>query len=295
MQITATARRERRPKSDERLRWTSDENTPVNLPRPDRQAALERHNARMGSAVQRFIHVALFLCVVAPPLAILLRLFFRCELRGAQHFARCRERGAIFAVRHYYEWDPFIPKVLALWPLALRYPHFSSMALGGAYWTRTPLRRFASYCLGILGLQRGQGLQQSAIDRFAALSARRPSCISIFPTGPIGKRDTYRVGPGVAQLALKCPDVPVLPVTLLGVADLRLRDVFLGRRPRITLSIGAPFTAGEVQRDTDVERILVICRRIAAQWAREEDAARDRHPAGSGSVHETVIDPSLAL
>src|SRR5262249_44492765 len=133
---------------------------------------------------------------------------------------------------------------------------------------RTRATRMVSWLLGIMGLSRGLGPTQSAMERAARLlSSARPVVIVTYPTGPIGRRKDAELRPGVGHLALRCPDLPILPIALTRVQEIQLRDVLLLRRPPVTVVVGPPFRAKEVDGETYDARVEAVCRRIARAWS----------------------------
>jgi 1-acyl-sn-glycerol-3-phosphate acyltransferase len=277
---------------------TPGELTPVGLRRPGRALtgemlkALDRHNGRVGTLAQTLVHRFVFLFLVGPIVYPLLRLFFRVELRGAERRKFMSGRSMIYAVRHNHEWDPFVTWTVACWRPALRHWSMVNLSTAGPFWVKTRFRRFVSWCLGVMGLQKGRGHDQSAITRFAELDQRGRFSISIFPTGPLGRAASYRLGAGVAHLAMRCPDVPLMPVSLLGLSHVRLRDVLLFKRPPVTVVLGESFTAREILGSTEV-RINSICQRIEDAWVDHEDACRERHPRGSRAARDPDDLPAL--
>jgi 1-acyl-sn-glycerol-3-phosphate acyltransferase len=133
------------------------------------------------------------------------------------------------------------------WPWGARDWRWAPHLLAGQFWTRTPFRRTLSWWLSNLALVRGEGEQQVAFERVAELMAvPGPRVVGMFPTGPIGQTAHVPPRPGIAYLAMRCPEVPVLPVSLVGLRAIRLRDVLALRRPILTIAVGAPFKASDL-------------------------------------------------
>jgi 1-acyl-sn-glycerol-3-phosphate acyltransferase len=235
--------------------------------RSDLVAALERHNRRVGSPPQRLLHRLVALYLLGPVIYLALRVLFRVRVSGRDQVERAGPR-AILAYRHFYEWDPFVTFYAGLYiPYVVTRPYMRPILLAGQFWTRTRLRRALSLLVGVMGLARGSGREQSALRRARELlDSGRPVTIAVAPTGPIGKRREYEVRPGVAQLAVDAADVPVVPVTTLGVQDLRLGDLLLLRRPVLEVRFGAAFRARDFGDAELADRLTGITERIRDCW-----------------------------
>jgi 1-acyl-sn-glycerol-3-phosphate acyltransferase len=231
---------------------------------------LERHNARVGSLGQRTLARFVLLFVVGPFAFLLTRILFRIRVVDGHHLDNHRTR--IVAVRHFYEWDPFLTLYSALWTRALVRPWQLPYNLGGHFWVKTPLRRLLSWSVGLIGVRRGGGIEQDALRRASEiLNGPAGSCLAIYPTGPTGRSDAYEVKPGVGYLSLSCPGVPVIPVAIFGLRDLQLRDVLTLRRPQLTYVMGEPFRACDLPANHNHELVEVIRQRIERAW-QEADA-----------------------
>ena len=238
---------------------------------PDEIARLDQHNERIGGRLQTFVMRFVQRFVVGIFGGALLHLFFRVRTRNLSRLQLLRDRSGIFAIRHFYEADPFISFIAGGLPMSWLRPHYVSYALASRLWTRSPMLRALSWTLGVMGLSRGLGLRQSATSRaIEILRGKELATVAIFPTGPIGRRTRYSLGPGVGYLASRCPDVPVVPVTLQGVAEFSWRDVLLLRRPALTLSVCRPLYGREIEGDDDERRADAICDVIAQRWTEEE-------------------------
>jgi 1-acyl-sn-glycerol-3-phosphate acyltransferase len=232
--------------------------------------SLARHNGRIGRALQRRVHKLVLVFAAGPIAYLAVRLLFRVRVSGVERLDAARTH-AIYALRHYFEWDPLLAFYAVCWPRALTRPWLAGNSLAGQFWVRTPARRAISWILGILGLARGMGTEQSGFDRASALLAGPvPATVVICPTGPVGRRKMCGFAPGVGHLAARCPDVPVLPLTVVGLQHLRLRDVLLLRRPTLDFAFGEPFTANELAAETASARINAVCQRVTAAWSAEE-------------------------
>jgi 1-acyl-sn-glycerol-3-phosphate acyltransferase len=257
---------------------------------PETQKKLERHNRRIGKLWQRLLHRFLAVYVLGPWIYLWVRLSFRVRAMGTEHLRACSPH-AIYAFRHFYEWDPFLTFFGSAWTRSLRRPHLHPNALVGHFWVKTRVRRAIATALGLLALPRGGGPRNQAIERASELLRRAEAgTVSIAPTGPIGESQFFDIRPGIGWLAAACPDVPVVPVTLLGVQGVRPGLGLFFRRPRVTIAFGRPFLAREIAGRTFDERVEGICRRVGEEWARLE--GREAVPA-SGRV--PVQAPAFAL
>ncbi|MGZ6142378.1 MAG: lysophospholipid acyltransferase family protein [Myxococcales bacterium] len=244
---------------------------------PEEIKRIERHNARIGRPLQRATMRTVQRYLVGLFGGTLLRLFFRVRTRNLSRLQLLEQRSGIFAIRHFYEADPFVSFIAGGLPMSWRRPHYVSFALASRLWARNPVIRVFSWALGVMSLSRGLGLRQSATTRaIEILRGEELATVAIFPTGPIGKRPFFSLGPGVGFLGLSCPDVPVIPVTLQGVKEFRWRDVLLLRRPVLTLAICRPVYGREVPGDDEERRADAICDVIAQRWAEEERLVGDR-------------------
>jgi 1-acyl-sn-glycerol-3-phosphate acyltransferase len=235
---------------------------------------LSAHNERIGTRGQVLVQRALILLVLGPFAWLLLRVLFSVRAVGRHHLGAV-ERHGIFAVQHYFEWDPFVPFYAAVYGCSLRRPQLVALSLASSFWVRTRVARMMSWFLGVMGISRGLGPSQSGMERAARLLAsERPTVITMYPTGPIGRQKEAEIRPGVGHLTLRCPDVPILPVTVTGLQQTHLRDVLLLRRPPLTVVIGTPFRAREVEGETYDARVEAVCRRIAHAWREGEAIGR---------------------
>jgi 1-acyl-sn-glycerol-3-phosphate acyltransferase len=225
-----------------------------------------RHNRAIGSPVQSIVSRWLMTYVLGTAFAIGMRIFFRLKI--VHHTPmRSLDRKVIFAARHFYEWDPFFSLTALAWRDALRRPGIVPCTVAGDFWFRSPILRATLWFLNILCLVRDREPAGGAMSRVAEMLADRPSVTALlFPTGPIGRSKAYRVKPGIGWLAQERPDVQIVPVTMIGLQDVRLRDVLLLRRPPLTVAAGRPFRGRDVAGATRDERELAACRRIDEEW-----------------------------
>jgi 1-acyl-sn-glycerol-3-phosphate acyltransferase len=237
---------------------------------------LSRHNERIGRFPQRLVEHLYVVYLMGPILWLLVRLAFRIRVENVGTVLAAGPRK-ILAFRHFHEWDPIVVYFGSAWLHSLLRPSLHPMTLVGPFWMRRRWMRVISYLLGNIGVARGAGRGQSGLAQAARLlSGRSRMTVGIAPTGPIGRARDYEVKPGIGYLALDVPEVPVVPISVEGVQDVRLGlGVFL-RRPVVTIRVGAPFRAGDISGSED-ERVAAVCGRIRAEWERLEsyDGAHD--------------------
>src|SRR5262249_32928878 len=132
------------------------------------------------------------------------------------------------------------------------------------------LLRSLSWVLGLMSIIRGYEPNQGAIERAARLLLGESALtVAFFPTGPIGRRKSYEIYPGVAQLAILCAEVPIVPVSVAGIQELDWRSVLTFRRPRVVIGVGDSFCAGEIDVSTEAQKVETICERIRAEWDKQ--------------------------
>jgi 1-acyl-sn-glycerol-3-phosphate acyltransferase len=227
---------------------------------------LERHNTRIGSPLQRVLSRAFMIFALGPAVFVLVHTVFRIRVVGREHLDKTTER-AILAWQHFFEWDPLLTSGIALWARAIARPRWQTYCLGGHFWMKSRPRRLVSWLFGLIGVQRGVGMEQGGLRRASEiLSGPAARSVAIYPTGPIGRSVDYEVRPGVAYLSLACPDVPVIPAAVLGVRELRWRDVLMLRRPEIHLVFGEPFRGRDLPGTPCERRVQDICQRIEDHW-----------------------------
>ncbi len=143
-----------------------------------------------------------------------------------------REGAYVIAINHISLYEA--PFMLAFWPIAPE-------AAGAVdIWSRPGQSLLAKYYGGIQ-VHRGQVDHELMERMLAVLSAGRPLLMS--PEG--GRSHTpgmRRALPGVAYLIDQAGGVPILPVGVVGSTDDFLERALRGKRPRLEMRIGRPFT-----------------------------------------------------
>lgn len=197
--------------------------------------------------------VAGFYWLMTHAMALLLRLFGRWEIRGAE---RVPASGPlIVASNHLNNTDP--PLLAASLPRRIHFmtkQELCDVPVGGFFirlFGAFPVRRFEADLRALRVAQR-------------LLASGR--VIGMFPEGHRSPTASLqRAHPGTALLALRTR-TPILPVAVTGTEQIRSLRVLL-QRPRITVTIGEPFTLPGEGRLTS-ERVTAasdeIMRQIAA-------------------------------
>ncbi|HEY9869614.1 MAG TPA: hypothetical protein V6D08_10650 [Candidatus Obscuribacterales bacterium] len=246
---------------------------------------VQAHNKEIGTRTQRLVQAALALWVLGPIVILLLKVFFSIRVIG-QDRLDTMQRSCFLAIRHFFEWDPLVTLPALLWTRAVRRPHLVPLSLAGRFWMQNRLMRALSWSLGVMGLMRGREPHDGAIKQVVSrIESDVPTTVAVYPTGPIGKAKTYVVRRGIGHLALSCPDVPVIPVTVIGVQELSLLSILTLRRPEITIVVGEPFMAADIVAETVNERMCLILSRIARDWTKHESRLRE-------CPTELAMDPS---
>lgn len=246
--------------------------------------AIDRHNARLGTRLQRAVQVLLWNFMLGPALHPLLRLLFRVHVSGGGRLAVLRG-PAMFPTQHFHEWDSLAVWLASTWPYALTRWHLVPHAFVGRLWMRTPLLRGMSWALGFPGLVRGVGAdKQSAFAQVRRWLAGRtqPPGLVICPTGAIGRSREYTVHAGVAHLAACSREMRVHPVALAGFAELEWRDVLRLRRPRLVIAIGEPFRVADIGAEGE-QFVAEVCARVRTGW---ENALREAGQCAPGRSGE---------
>jgi 1-acyl-sn-glycerol-3-phosphate acyltransferase len=186
----------------------------------------------------------------------LVRVLTRTEVHGLEHVPA--EGPLIFAGNHLGLIDPVVGGVFAPWPI-------EPMALTDLFevpGTRTLLRLY-----GAIPVNRDAHDGAAMASALEALS--RGKIVGILPEGRVSLTGSLeRARTGVAYLALTS-GVPVLPAAITGT-ERALDDLAAARRPRITLTFGAPMLfpreelAGPAKRQRLREVSDEIMYRIAA-------------------------------
>jgi 1-acyl-sn-glycerol-3-phosphate acyltransferase len=197
-----------------------------------------------------------------PVFRLVFHLLARVRIAGRENVPR--SGGYLIAINHVGLFEP--PFILAFWPA-------TPEAVGAVDIWERPGQALLARLYGGIKVHRGEYDRRMLVLLVAALSSGRP--VLIAPEGGRSHTPGMRRGlPGIAY-AVDRAGVPVVPVAITGAGDHFLRDGLHGKRPLITMQIGAPLSlpplevAGETaspqerhnRRQENVDRIM---RRIAA-------------------------------
>jgi 1-acyl-sn-glycerol-3-phosphate acyltransferase len=160
----------------------------------------------------------------------LFRLFFRMQITGRENIPA--GNSYVIAYNHVSIFEP--PFILAFWP------EFPEALAGHDVWDRGGLQGIMVRAFGAIPVRRGEYDRGSMEKMLSVLRSGRALMIS--PEGGrshvIGMRQAYT---GIAYLVDQAK-VPVVPVAVEGTNDSSLKDALSGKRPRVTIRIGKPFS-----------------------------------------------------
>ncbi|HEY9868476.1 MAG TPA: lysophospholipid acyltransferase family protein [Candidatus Obscuribacterales bacterium] len=238
--------------------------------------SLRRHNACIGSSLQRSFQRVFSLYLYGPMAFLLVHALFKVRVEGRERIARL-SGSSILAIRHFYEWDPLLSLPVLLWRDALTKQHLVPLSLAGQFWTRTAFMRAISWLCGIIAFIKGHEPEAGGIRRASELLDNgNAATVTIYPTGPIGQSKEYQVWRGIGYLGVRCPDVPIIPVSIQGLQELHLASWRSLRRPELKFIVGQPFYASEIHASSTEEWIDRIRERLTAAWTCLENGKQKR-------------------
>jgi 1-acyl-sn-glycerol-3-phosphate acyltransferase len=161
---------------------------------------------------------------------LLYRLFLRWSVRGSENVPR---EGAILVVaNHVNAADPIL--------LMLAMPRWLTFMAKEELF-RTPLLRRILTDAGMFPVARGGNVQQRMdVMRQAEGLLAAGHALAIFPEGSRSYSGNLQEGKGGAAALAFHAGVPILPIAVSGIEQLH-GITWLFRRPRVTVTIGAPF------------------------------------------------------
>jgi 1-acyl-sn-glycerol-3-phosphate acyltransferase len=226
-------------------------------------------NARTGVWHQRLARVLILNFIFGPLARLFLHTFFRLRVEGAAAVGKLQHH-AIFACRHFYEWDPFLSFLTVCWPRSIAKPWLTPFNTAGTYWARNRFFRVLSWVCGNMVFIPGHEPDRGALGAVKKLMRTRSKfSVAVYPTGPIGRAKEYQLRYGIGWLARELPEIPIVPVSLIGVQRVTWSRVLMFRRPVIVVRIGAPLTAvGMGKEGRDLE--LAVLERLRGEWAQLE-------------------------
>ena len=182
--------------------------------------------------VNRFFQALFFLLVVRPIVAIVLGLNVRSgeclPLTGP----------AIIAANHNSHLDTLT--LMSLWPLR-RVQRVRPIAAADYFLTEAKLAWFSLNIMHIIPIDRER--KEAAVDPLAAPEAAlaRNEILVLFPEGSRGQPEQLsRFKSGVARLAERCPQAPIVPVFMHGLGKALPRGDFLLVPFFVDVVIGEP-------------------------------------------------------
>jgi 1-acyl-sn-glycerol-3-phosphate acyltransferase len=237
-------------------------------------------NSRAGRWYQRFAHNLVLNYLFGPVARALLHTLFRLRIEGGEIVDTVHDR-AIFACRHFYEWDPFITFATVCWPRSIARPWLTPFNTAGLFWARSRLFRVLSWFCGNMVFVPGREPTLGALGVARhLLRTRKRFSVAIYPTGPIGRAKEYHMRYGLGWLARKLPETPIVPITLIGVQELSWKHVLLLKRPVLIVRIGAPIRGLDFHctsgLETELEGRLLMA--LREEWERLE-GIRDKKSA----------------
>lgn len=169
--------------------------------------------------MQRLIRIIFLACLVRPLISTLLG---RC-VKGREHLPAAGP--AIVVANHNSHLD--ILYLIAIMPLKAL-PLLRPVAAAD-YFCRTRFTTWLSTTLlGIIPLQRTRGSFHHDPLLGPAEALKNGQIVIIFPEGSRGKPETLgQIKPGVAHLAKRFPDVPVVPVFMRNLGRSLPKDSFV--------------------------------------------------------------------
>lgn len=180
--------------------------------------------------------------VIRPIFRGLFQILGRVQIIGLENIPA--SGSYLIAINHVSIFDP--PFVIAFWP-------YVPEAIGAVEIWSKPGQSTLARLYGGIKVHRGEYDRQAMEKVLSALDAGRPLVIA--PEG--GRSHTpglRKANPGVAYIAEKA-GVPVVPVGVIGSTDDFLQQALRGKRPKILMKIGSPFTLPSVSGKGEQRRI----------------------------------------
>jgi 1-acyl-sn-glycerol-3-phosphate acyltransferase len=177
---------------------------------------------------------------------LLFRVFFRLEVQGKEKAletvkqANAQEKGILFAANHISEWDaimvrcslPFKTFLYPMYYVAMTKDHYQDEKFGWRkyFYGGTFFKMLGAYP-AYLGMR---DYQASLVNHIELLEYGKSICI--FPEGKmsvdISKPSEAKGGLGFLAEYTK---TNIIPVTLSGFGNISWADVFLGKRPKVSV------------------------------------------------------------
>lgn len=177
-----------------------------------------------------FLRWLFFLLIVRPLATIVLGL-------NVRHFDRLPQEGpAVIVANHNSHLDAFI--LMCLYPLK-KLRHVRPVAAADYFFLFAALKWFALRIVGIIPLNRQmKGIRTDPLQRITE-AIERKDLVILFPEGQRGEPEKFeQFKTGIAHLAKRHPDVPIVPVFTYGLGKALPRgeallvpffcDIFIG-------------------------------------------------------------------
>ena len=176
-----------------------------------------------------------------------MRPWFRLRVEGAEHLPR--EGPAILAPNHDSMWD--IPVLVVACPRPVVF-----MAMEDVF--DRPLKRWVFRRLGGFPVSSGGSDLSAMKTSLAVLRSGRLLCI--YPEGTRRPGTLLPFHPGVARIAMAAA-APIVPVGIVGTADIWSRGRAVPRRAQLTVRYGEPI-AVDASRRPRAETVDVLSARV---------------------------------
>ncbi|HEV8229627.1 MAG TPA: lysophospholipid acyltransferase family protein [Candidatus Limnocylindria bacterium] len=169
-------------------------------------------------------------------------------------------RGPYVIVSNHISWkDP--PLISIILDLSVRY--MAKIQTFGL-----PVLGFLARATGAFPVRRGEGDRRALVTALRVLSAGQ--ILGFFPEGHRSDSGTLiKAKAGVGFIVSRAPEVPIVPVAMIGTQQPLLRLIFGGRA---VLRVGQPFHVGDLSEDErrDEQAIADALMRRIARLLKEE-------------------------
>lgn len=182
--------------------------------------------------VNRFLQALFFILVVRPLVAIVLGLNVRAGERLPLH------GPAIVAANHNSHLDTLT--LMSLWPLR-RVHRVRPIAAADYFLTNAKVAWFSLKIMHIIPIDRERKAQEDDPLANPMAALQRNEILVLFPEGSRGQPEQLsRFKSGVARLAERCPQAPIIPVFMHGLGKALPRGDFLLVPFFVDVVIGEP-------------------------------------------------------
>lgn len=182
--------------------------------------------------VNRFLQALFFILVVRPLVAMVLGLNVRASERLPL------QGPAIIAANHNSHLDTLT--LMSLWPLR-RIHRVRPIAAADYFLTNTKVAWFSLNIMHIIPIDRERKAQEDDPLANPTAALQRNEILVLFPEGSRGQPEQLsRFKSGVARLAERCPQAPIIPVFMHGLGKALPRGDFLLVPFFVDVVIGEP-------------------------------------------------------